>query len=196
MVRQSFKVYCIWICKSSAENKSNIKRKTVILTLGTILDPYLVVYCKMFRRKLKGAVLAAVSSPKWTMFDTEPIRWGHLKLSIRKWVPMRTFHKFTWSKNFTMSQWERQLPIRFKISWEPPTRSWGHANLWQGYDVISYKPLTRSKCRSKPKKTKSTSKARSLWLEVMTMRSETIFMHAGMTRVFLLAQGKRSSAND
>jgi len=25
------------------------------------------------RRKLKGAVLAAVSSPKWTMFDTEPI---------------------------------------------------------------------------------------------------------------------------
>ena len=28
------------------------------------------------RRKLKGAVLAAVSSPKWTMFDTEPIRLG------------------------------------------------------------------------------------------------------------------------
>ena len=26
------------------------------------------------RRKLKGAVLAAVSSPKWTMFDTEPMR--------------------------------------------------------------------------------------------------------------------------
>ena len=26
------------------------------------------------RRKLKGAVLAAVSSPKWTMFDHEPVR--------------------------------------------------------------------------------------------------------------------------
>lgn len=26
------------------------------------------------RRKLKGAVLAAVSSPKWTMFDNEPLR--------------------------------------------------------------------------------------------------------------------------
>ena len=26
------------------------------------------------RRKLKGAVLAAVSSPKWTMFDSEPLR--------------------------------------------------------------------------------------------------------------------------
>ena len=26
------------------------------------------------RRKIKGAVLAAVSSPKWTMFDTEPLR--------------------------------------------------------------------------------------------------------------------------
>ena len=26
------------------------------------------------RRKLKGAVLAAVSSPKWTMFDSQPIR--------------------------------------------------------------------------------------------------------------------------
>ena len=26
------------------------------------------------RRKLKGAVLAAVSSPKWTMFDHEPMR--------------------------------------------------------------------------------------------------------------------------
>jgi hypothetical protein len=31
--------------------------------------------CFFSRRKLKGAVLAAVSSPKWTMFDTEPIRW-------------------------------------------------------------------------------------------------------------------------
>ena len=27
------------------------------------------------RRKLKGAVLAAVSSPKWTMFDSEPLRY-------------------------------------------------------------------------------------------------------------------------
>ena len=26
------------------------------------------------RRKLKGAVLASVSSPKWTMFDNEPLR--------------------------------------------------------------------------------------------------------------------------
>ena len=26
------------------------------------------------RRKLKGAVLAAVSSPKWTMFDNEALR--------------------------------------------------------------------------------------------------------------------------
>ena len=29
------------------------------------------------RRKLKGAVLAAVSSPKWTMFDHEPMRLEH-----------------------------------------------------------------------------------------------------------------------
>ena len=29
------------------------------------------------RRKLKGAVLAAVSSPKWTMFDSQPIRSVH-----------------------------------------------------------------------------------------------------------------------
>ena len=29
------------------------------------------------RRKLKGAVLAAVSSPKWTMFDSEPLRYKY-----------------------------------------------------------------------------------------------------------------------
>ena len=32
------------------------------------------------RRKLKGAVLAAVSSPKWTMFDSEPMRYKILIL--------------------------------------------------------------------------------------------------------------------